>query len=579
MLTNLKIRNFKQFRDVEIELANPVVFIGPNNSGKSTALQALALWELGAKRWLEKRAGKKAPERRPGVTISRRDLVSVPVPDANLLWRDLHVRDATRSQNGSGTQNVRIDVVVDGVTAGSPWSCGLEFDYANDESFYCRPLRKGEGANPERMTVPDQVKDIEMAFLPPMSGLSDREFEMQPGQIRFLIGQGRTAEVLRNLCYQLWRSDPDRKRWLELVAHLRRLFGVSLGDPVHILERSEIRLTYRDARNIELDLSCAGRGMHQVLLLLAFLYVNPKAVLLLDEPDAHLEILRQREIYNLLSNTAREQGGQVVVASHSEVILNEAADRDTVVAFVGRPHRIGKRGSQLRKSLSDIGWDLYEQAKQKGWVLFLEGSTDLSILQSFSRRLNHPAAPHLEQPFVSYIENQPQKGRERFYGLREAEPRLIGFLLCDRLEQPLQPTAELDERMWRRREIENYLCQPETLLAYAGSLDEEAPLIGFRATMEECIKDLFAPAHLRDRSIPWWNDTKASDEILDPVFAEFFRRLGMPNLLVKSSYHQLADHVPPGLISPEITEILDAIAALASRARPVPGSDSDSSVI
>jgi hypothetical protein len=230
MLTSLKVRNFKQFRDVEIELANPVVFIGPNNSGKSTALQALALWELGAKRWLEKRGGKKAPERRPGVTISRRDLVSVPVPDANLLWRDLHVRDATRGANGPGTQNIRIDVVVEGVSGGRPWSCGLEFDYANDESFYCRPLRLGEGANPERMPVPEQVKGIEMAFLPPMSGLSDREFEMQPGQIRFLIGQGRTAEVLRNLCYQLWRGDPDQKRWRQLTAHLKRLFGVSLGD-------------------------------------------------------------------------------------------------------------------------------------------------------------------------------------------------------------------------------------------------------------------------------------------------------------------------------------------------------------
>ena len=33
--------NFKKFEDVKIELANNVVFIGPNNSGKTTALQAL----------------------------------------------------------------------------------------------------------------------------------------------------------------------------------------------------------------------------------------------------------------------------------------------------------------------------------------------------------------------------------------------------------------------------------------------------------------------------------------------------------------------------------------------------------
>jgi hypothetical protein len=319
--------------------------------------------------------------------------------------------------------------------------------------------------------------------------------------------------------------------------------------------------------------------MHQVLLLLAFLYVNPKAVLLLDEPDAHLEILRQREIYNLLSEMAREQGGQVIVASHSEVILNEAADRDTVVAFVGKPHRIGRRGSQLRKSLSDIGWDLYEQARQKGWVLFLEGSTDLSILQSFARRLNHPAASYLGQPFVSYIANQPQKGRERFHGLREAEPNLIGFLLCDRLEQPLQPTPDLDERMWRRREIENYLCQPETLLAYARRAEEDAPLFKLGPMMEECIRDHIAPARLRDRDLPWWNDVKASDEILDPIFSAIYDRSKLPNLLNKSSYHELASFVPTEMIAPEIGEILDAIATVAERAKPAPGCDSSAPVI
>ena len=89
MLTQLTIRNFKRFDEVEIELGNTVVFIGPNNSGKTTALQALALWDIGLRRWNEKRAGKAAPEKRPGVTINRRDLIALPIPDANLLWRDL----------------------------------------------------------------------------------------------------------------------------------------------------------------------------------------------------------------------------------------------------------------------------------------------------------------------------------------------------------------------------------------------------------------------------------------------------------------------------------------------------------
>src|ERR1035441_8174170 len=96
MLTSLRVRNFKRLEDVEIELGKAVVFVGPNNSGKTTALQALALWEAGLRKWIENRSAKDTPEKRPGVTINRRDLIAVPVPDANLLWRDLHVRAINR---------------------------------------------------------------------------------------------------------------------------------------------------------------------------------------------------------------------------------------------------------------------------------------------------------------------------------------------------------------------------------------------------------------------------------------------------------------------------------------------------
>src|SRR5689334_13264692 len=100
MLTRLRVRNFKRFSELDIELGKAVVFIGPNNSGKTTALQALALWDIGLRQWFAKREPrdrerqrtKRVPSERPGVTINRCDLIAIPVPDANLLWRDLHVR-------------------------------------------------------------------------------------------------------------------------------------------------------------------------------------------------------------------------------------------------------------------------------------------------------------------------------------------------------------------------------------------------------------------------------------------------------------------------------------------------------
>ena len=194
-------------------------------------------------------------------------------------------------------------------------------------------------------------------------------------------------------------------------------------------------MAYREQSGVELDLSCSGRGLQQTLLLLAHLYVNPHTVLLLDEPDAHLEILRQRQIYELLTETARRQGSQVIAASHSEVVLDEAADKDVVIAFVGsKPHRIDDRGSQLLKSLKDIGYEHYYLAEEKGWVLYLEGSTDLAILQALARTTGHPAADMLERPFIHYVGNHPQAARNHFRGLAEACRSLRGIAIYDSLE-------------------------------------------------------------------------------------------------------------------------------------------------
>ena len=575
MLTRLTVRNFKRFGEAEIELGSPVVLIGPNNSGKTSAMQALALWDIGLRRWNERSAGRSAPERRPGVTVNRRDLFAIPVPAANLLWRDLHTHAGSRVDGRQRTDNVRVDVVVDGVGGDGAWSCGLEFDYANAESFYCRPLRLGEGPGSERMPVPAAAGDVDVAFLPPMSGLAATETRLDPGAINVRVGEGRTAEVLRNLCHRIHEDRPGD--WERLTEEIGRLFGVRLDPPRYVVERGEIAMSYREG-DVALDLSSSGRGLQQTLLVLAYMYANPGAVLLLDEPDAHFEILRQRQIYRLITEAAEASGSQIVAASHSEVLLNEAAGRHMVIAFVGEPHRIDDRGSQVSKALREIGFEQYVQAEQTGWVLYLEGSTDLAILQAFARRLGHEDAMRvLDRPFVHYAGNQPQRARDHFHGLREALPGLRGVALFDRLDAGPPDDALLPLLTWERREIENYLCSPATLESYASeSARTEAPGPLFappeierrRQAMREAIGQVESAMATLGRGSPWDADTKVSDDFLTPLFATYFSSLGLPNLMDKSSFHSLVGHVPLEETPAEVGAKLDAIAEIAAAAKP-----------
>lgn len=566
MLTKLICRNFKRFGEVDVELGNPVVFIGPNNSGKTTALQALTLWEIGLKRWTENRKGNSNSEKQTGVVINRLHLTSVPVPHARLLWRNLQVRQAQK--------NTRIDIIVEGVTNGKVWKCGLEFDYANQESFYCRPLRTSDdnGSVTQQMEIPEEAGNISVVYLPPMSGLASNEIRLEEGTIGVRIGEGRTAEVLRNLCYQV---SQDNEKWDKLCVQIKALFGVELDRPNYIAERGEITMNYRDESGIILDLSSSGRGLQQILLLLTYMAVHPGSVLLLDEPDAHLEILRQRQIYQMLSELAHEYGSQIVVASHSEVILNEAVKRDVVIAFLGKPHRIDDRGNQLLKSLGMIGSEQYIQAEQLGWVLYLEGATDLSILRALSQKLNHPVKAALESPFVHYVGNLPREARKHFYGLREAKPDLVGFSLFDRIDTKLRARPELTEYSWQCREIENYIVpNKQVLINWVLYIVKEQEEEIFSADecisiMEDKITEIENARETLGQESPWSADTKVSTDFLDPLFASFFDHFKLPNLMQKTNYHTLVRFVQTDQIDPEITDVLDAILEVANKAKPL----------
>ena len=79
------------------------------------------------------------------------------------------------------------------------------------------------------MPVPRQAGSLRIVFLPPMSGLSATETRLDQGALNVRIGEGRTAEVLRNLCFQICQDNLEK--WEPLVVKIRELFGVDLDKP------------------------------------------------------------------------------------------------------------------------------------------------------------------------------------------------------------------------------------------------------------------------------------------------------------------------------------------------------------
>jgi len=92
LIDYIEIENFKRFSERQhIGFAHPAVLIGPNNCGKTSAIQALALWSLAVKTWFDLRKDSSAKDR-TSAPINRLAITAVPTPRTRLLWHQARVR-------------------------------------------------------------------------------------------------------------------------------------------------------------------------------------------------------------------------------------------------------------------------------------------------------------------------------------------------------------------------------------------------------------------------------------------------------------------------------------------------------
>lgn len=574
MLTHIEISNFKRLEHVSFDLSPSVVLVGPNNSGKSTVFQALCLWEIGVKEYVKAYLKGELIDPGYGVTINRKDLLNSPISIRD-LWTNRTVDSIVDipGVDDVGVSIIPIMIGLKGEDEGKPWTCSVSFTYVNPESLICIFTSDIE----DMVRLYESGRGVRFGFLQPMSGISTVEYKFYRGAIDKQLGEGKTAEVLRNICYEVRypdspplvaSADAPEVRWQKLCEAMKEMFGAELQEPEFIHVDGSLRLEYIED-GIRHDISSAGRGFLQVLLLFAYMYANPRTVLLLDEPDAHLEVIRQREMFQMVNEVARDTESQLLIASHSEVVLNEAADASSIVALI--EHRAiplnastGKQSiAYIRRSLTEIGWDKYHLALSKGHVIYLEGSTDLQMLLAFANKLRHPVEELLRLANVQYTsDNVPGTAIKNFMSLKVIEPNLRGLALFDHLDN-LQDNPKLKVICWHRRELENYFASPELLIRHARTLHEEYPTRSPKSleeTMRETVSDYTLPVYLKNRDDAWWSEAKLSDDWLDKIFPAFYDRLGINvGKNFKQAYYQLITLMEPKEIPDEIREKLDAL--------------------
>jgi hypothetical protein len=585
MISRVRIVRFKRFADQMFDLSgNSVLLAGPNNAGKTTLLHAISAWNLALKRWLAERGESGAKRKRISVVLD--EFTALPLREMNLLWLNRHTARRVPDQKQPKPAPIYIEVV----TAKGQHveeSLTIEFMYANEKLVHVRPVKSPDAPDPID-SIPPFAKNLNVVHVPAFSGIATQEPRHTMGIQNKLIGEGRPGEIVRNLLLDIWeksRPSPDKppsadcSPWKDLKSDIERLFQCQMLPPEFSDARPYVVCEYRPkpqpqdsaSRSPKLDIANAGSGFHQVLLLLSFFHARPASVLLLDEPDAHLHFILQREIFDHLRSVAERRACKLIVATHAEVLL-EDSEPDRIISFIGQvPRRLvrAEEKQRLRDALRRLSAIDLLQADHVRAVLYTEDETDHKILREWALILEHPARDFFTFPYVYPLRGKGNldDAKRHFQALRLAQPDIRGLCLVDRdigESSAGDMPAGLGLHRWRRYEIENYLLIPgilkrfvrrqEDLFTTSHVVDDEALIDReFAANFPAGIDFL--------RDIPALQDLKASDFIVNLLSHTAFP-------LPKRDLYMLAKLMQPAELHPDINAALDAVARIAPQRAP-----------
>jgi len=505
-------------------------------------LQAIASWSVAFERWRLLNDFQRHKGAYPKAPLTRQVFSPVPLRSFDLLWHD-------RRYEGP----VEIEISTDA------WNATMEFIANTSEQVLVRP-------KPD--VTPDVLRavDFRTVFAPPMSGLGTAEPVYQAPKLAQLLGMGRPGEIIRNLLVQA----SETAAWAELCEGIRRLFGYELLPPDS--SGPDIVAEYRPSHGARpLDIASAGSGFQQVLMLLTFMHTRSGSVLLVDEPDAHLHVILQDAIYGELRSVAARTNSQLVVATHSEVIIDSVDPGELCVLF-DHPRLLADRlqRDRLRQALGILSQTDVMLAQSAPGILYVEGHTDLELLRAWAKVLNHPARDVLDKNLFwhpTVWENRDRadgvKARDHHRVLQLVRDGLPGLMLLDGDDRGEIPETPIDGQglqvlRWSRYEAESYLFHPAALATFVKHAVGDATAPRHLEDLGRHLKDNYPPPFLANPlgDFPFLKGTKARKDLIPPALDA----AGLPGIPY-TRYHEIAVLMKPEEIHPEVVEKLDAILA------------------
>lgn len=474
MITRLTLRNFKSIGEQVYDFTQFDLLVGRNNCGKSTVLQAMAIWQFCVDEFhRSKRTGN------TGIQIVLPNFTALPVPEFILLWKDRTDRayPPDKTTGKKKQEFILIEILLDWQdSAENTGSFGVQLRYHSPQTIYAIPA----GGWAKFRELERSGKLPQVAYVPPFSGLEPMEKWLDISPMRQQVGKGQPGSVLRNLLLRV-SSAPARDGngaaktlppsvtetdWQELATVVERWFSVKISEPKYESTK-DVYITVEYAQNSRsYDIIAGGSGFHQTLTLLAFLFGYRPTTILLDEPDAHLHVNLQREILDYFKRKSLELGTQFLIATHAEEFAR-GVDPSQIISLLDRvPSRVDSTPAVLQ-AMADVSNEEITRLMASPFILYVEGESDERILRAWAGSCG--AQDAMDKVCFKAMggggkANMKERADRHYAALQQiirgvSRLMLFDFDDADDAFHPEPDNPALAE--WKRKNIENYLLVPE----------------------------------------------------------------------------------------------------------------------
>jgi len=448
MITSVQFDNFKSLKRYSVSLKRFNVLIGPNNSGKSSILDAFRILN-GAYRYASRL-----------------------IPRSLMLPND---------EMGYGYEipESSIPIVIEHAhTDYNDLPTTISFRYAEDKYLDLKffkdhqpfLLLRTSGRLPSTVSAFRREFPLSLSIIPRLGHLEHEEGLNDQDYVNRNKGSHRAPGLLRNIWYYDQSHFDKFKKLVE-----ESWPGMSIDLPSRASSLSKKLVMFCKENGITRELFWVGSGFQiWVQLLTHNIKSEGMEIVVVDEPEIYLHPDLQRKIIDIFKST----GGKIILASHSVEIINEVDPDDVLIIDKGQ--RSARRLSDLegmQEAVNLLGSTqnihLARLARGKH-ILFVEGKDKLIL----SRLAN--IAGYSEMFTSGRITVVPIDGFsnwERAFDTKWAFTKILkeNINISAIYDRDFKCQAEIDSFLQKvrqevsgtyvlnRHEVENYLLNPAVI--------------------------------------------------------------------------------------------------------------------